>query len=121
MNNKDFGQVKISEDVIATIASLATCEVEGVSQMLGSFTGNLSEILGKKNFSKGVKVQVTDNQVDIDAHVYIEYGSIIPKISEKIQENVKNTVENMTGLKVSSVNVHVQGIVTKQEKSQEQR
>lgn len=121
MKNKECGQVKISEDVISTIASLAACEIEGVSQMMGSFTGNLGEILGKKNFSKGVKVQVNENQVDIDAYVHIEYGTIIPQISAKIQENIKYTVENMTGLKVNHVNVYVQGIVTKQEKGQEQK
>lgn len=121
MNNKEFGQVKISEEVISTIASLAACEVEGVNHMTGSFTGNITEMLGKKNFSKGVKVQVSENQVDIDVYVYIDYGNVIPKISEKIQDNIKNTVENMTGLKVNSVNVYVQGIATKQEKSPEQK
>lgn len=121
MNNKEFGQVKISEDVISTIASLAACEVEGVGQMIGSFTGNISEILGKKNFSKGVKVQVADNQVDMEVYVHLEYGSIIPEISSKIQENIKNTVENMTGLKVNSVNIYVQGIVMKSEKTQDHK
>lgn len=121
MENKEFGQIKISEDVISIIASLATSEVEGVAQMIGSITGNIGEILGKKNFSKGVKVQVLDGKADIDAYVYIEYGSIIPDTAKKIQENIKTTVETMTGLEVKTVNVYIQGITTKQEKPPESK
>ncbi len=116
MENKNYGQVKISEDVISIIASLAASEVEGIAQMSGTITGNIGEILGKKNFSKGVKVQVTENRADIDAYVHIEYGCIIPDTGKKVQENIKNTVETMTGLNVNHVNVYIQGITQKHEK-----
>ena len=116
MENKDYGQIKISEDVIATISGIAAAEIDGVVAMSGSLTGNITEILGKKNLSKGVKVEVNEDEVYIDLFLFIEYGAIIPDIAWKIQENVKNTVETMTGLKVTEVNVHVQGISFKKEK-----
>ncbi|MBP8762643.1 Uncharacterized conserved protein YloU, alkaline shock protein (Asp23) family [Acetoanaerobium noterae] len=117
MNSKNIGQVKISEDVISIIASLAATEVEGVAQMSGSITGNISEILGKKNHSKGVKVQVAEDKAEIDVFVHVEYGSVIPEIAKKIQDNVKTTVETMTGLEVTLVNVYIQGVTTKHEKN----
>lgn len=119
MENKDYGQIKISEDVIATISGMAAGEIEGVAAMSGSITGNLTEILGKKNLSKGVKVVVNEDEVFIDLFLLIEYGIVIPDVAWKIQENVKNTVETMTGLKVTEVNVHVQGISLKKEKNEE--
>ncbi|SHH08834.1 Asp23/Gls24 family envelope stress response protein [Tepidibacter thalassicus] len=119
MENKDYGQIKISEDVIAVISGIAASEIEGVAAMSGSITGNITEILGKKNLSKGVKVVVNEEDVFIDLFLLIEYGVVIPDVSWKIQENVKNTVETMTGLKVAEVNVHIQGISFKKEKIEE--
>ena len=117
MNSKSICQVKISEDVISIIASLAATEVEGVAQMSGSITGSIGEILGKKNLSKGVKVQVIDDKADVDVYVHVEYGSVIPDIAKKIQDNVKSTVETMTGLEVTLINVYIQGVTTKHEKN----
>lgn len=119
MENKEQGQIKISEDVISTIANLAASEIEGVSGMTGSIAGNLSEILGKKNLSKGVKVQLEEENVLIDLYIMIEYGYVIPDVAWKIQENVKNAVENMTGMAVGEVNVHIQGVNFKKEKEEE--
>ncbi|KXZ39638.1 Uncharacterized conserved protein YloU, alkaline shock protein (Asp23) family [Alkalithermobacter thermoalcaliphilus JW-YL-7 = DSM 7308] len=119
MESKEYGNIKISEDVIATIASLAASEVEGVASMSGGITENITEILGKKNLSKGVKVIVNEDEVFIDLFVLIEYGFVIPDVAWKIQENIKNTVETMTGLKVSEVNVHIQGVSFKKEKIEE--
>lgn len=119
MENKDYGQVKISEDVIATISGISASEIEGVASMSGSITGNITEILGKKNLSKGVKVVVEEDEVFIDVFVMIEYGVVIPDVSWKIQENVKTTIETMTGLNVAQVNVHIQGIIFKKEKIEE--
>lgn len=115
MEEKEYGQIKISEDVIGTIAGLAAAEVEGVYEMSGSIAGNISEILGKKNLSKGVKVILNEEEVTIDLFILVEYGMVIPEISWKIQENVKSTVENMTGLQVTQVNVHIEGINFKKE------
>lgn len=108
MENNNFGQVKISNDVIATIAGLAAIEVEGVET-----TSTFTDKLLKNN---GVKIQIEEDDVILDVMIIIDYGISIPDIAFKVQENVKNTVETMTGLKVSQVNIHVQGINFKKEK-----
>ena len=113
-----MGGVKISDDVIATIASLAASEIEGVSKMTGSMAANLTEILGKKKFSKGVKVQLEEDTVEIDVFLSIVYGSIIQEVAEKVQENVKKANESMTEFKVMTVNVHVQGVTQPEEEKQ---
>ena len=102
--------IKISEDVVATIAGMATAEVKGVASMNGGIAGGLSEMFGKKSFSKGVKVQVGEKDTTIDLFIVVEYGSRIPDIAWEIQNRVKTSVENMTGLKVLEVNIHVQGV-----------
>ena len=111
MENNNFGQVKISNDVIATIAGLAALEVEGV-ETITTFTDKLL-----KN-NNGVKIQIEEEDVNLDILVMIDFGISIPDIALKIQENVKNTVETMTGLKVSQVNIHIQGISFKKEKTE---
>ncbi len=108
MENNNFGQVKISNDVIATIAGLAAIEVEGVET-----TSTFTDKLLKNN---GVKIQIEEDEVILDVMIIIDYGISIPDIAFKVQENVKNTVETMTGLKVSQVNIHVQGINFKKDK-----
>ena len=104
--------IQISNDVIAVIAGVAVSEVQGVSSMAG-FAGGISEVLsGKKNLAKGIKVDKEENKVKIDVNIIVEYGTRIPDIAFEIQNRVKTSVENMTGLKVEEVNVHVQGVNT---------
>ena len=110
VNEAEVNGIKISEDVVATIAGMATSEVKGVASMNGGIAGGLSEMFGKKSFSKGVKVQVTEKDTTIDLFIVVEYGSRIPDIAWEIQNRVKTAVENMTGLKVLEVNIHVQGV-----------
>jgi uncharacterized alkaline shock family protein YloU len=106
--------VKISNDVIAVIAGVAVSEVPGVASMSGGFAGGISEVLsGKKNLAKGIKVEVADTTTKIDVNIVVEYGTRIPDVAFEIQNRVKKAVENMTGLKVEEVNVHVQGVNTK--------
>lgn len=114
------GQVKISDEVVATIAGLAAIDIEGVHAMSGGFTGGISDILGRKNLSKGVKVEVTDKDASVDLYIVVKYGSKIPDIAWKIQEAVKDAIVNMTGLKVLEVNIHVQGVELKQSESLEE-
>jgi len=106
--------IKISNDVIAIIAGVAVAEVPGVSSMSGGFAGGISEVLsGKKNLAKGIKVEAEENKAKIDVNIIVEYGTRIPDVAFEIQNRVKKAVENMTGLKVEEVNVHVQGVNTK--------
>ena len=109
-NATEMGDIKISEEVVAIIASIATMEVEGVAGMSGGIAGGIAEILGRKNLSKGVKVEVGEKEAAIDVYVIIEYGSRIPEVSWNVQEKVKKQVETMTGLNVIEVNIHIQGI-----------
>lgn len=106
----EINGIKISEEVVAIIAGVAASEVQGVSEMNGGFASGISEIWGKKNFSKGVKVQVGEKETIIDLYVIVEYGCRIPDIAWEIQNRVKTAVEHQTGLKVVEVNIHVQGV-----------
>ena len=110
--------IKISNDVVAVIAGVAVSEVPGVASMSGGFAGGFSEVFsGKKNLSKGIKVDAGEKEVKIDVNIIVEYGSRIPDVAFEIQNRVKKSVENMTGLKVSEVNVHVQGVRTEKEEN----
>jgi len=105
--------IKIADDVIAVIAGVAVSEVPGVAEMSGGFAGGISEVLsGKKNLSKGIKVESGEKETKIDVNIIVEYGTRIPDVAFEIQNKVKVAVENMTGLKVVEVNVHVQGVNT---------
>lgn len=105
--------IKISDDVVAVIAGVAVSEVPGVSEMAGGFAGGFSEVFsGKKNLAKGIKADIEENKAKIDVNIIVEYGSRIPDVAFEIQNRVKKAVENMTGLKVEEVNVHVQGVNT---------
>ena len=103
--------IKISNDVVAVIAGVAVSEVPGVASMSGGFAGGISEVLsGKKNLSKGIKVDAGEKDVKIDVNIIVNYGVRIPDVAFDIQNKVKQSVETMTGLKVNEVNVHVQGV-----------
>ena len=105
--------IKISDDVVSVIAGVAVSEVPGVAQMSGGFAGGISEVLsGKKNLAKGIKVETGEKETKIDVNIIVEYGVRIPDVAFEIQNKVKKAVENMTGLKVDQVNVHVQGVNT---------
>lgn len=106
----NLGEVQIADEVVAIIAGLAATEVEGVASMAGNITNELISKLGMKNLSKGVKVLVTDQNVDVDLALNMEYGYSIMKVSEKVQERVKSAIENMTGLEVSMVNIRIANV-----------
>lgn len=108
--DNEKGSVKIADEVVSVIAGLAASEVSGVAGMSGGIAGGISEILGRKNLSKGVKVQINEKDAVIDVYLIVNYGVRIPEVAWKVQENVKKAVENMTGLNVSEVNIHIQGI-----------
>lgn len=87
--------------------------------MSGGFAGGISEVLsGKKNLAKGIKVDKNENKVKIDVNIIVEYGTRIPDVAFEIQNRVKKAVENMTGLAVEEVNVHVQGVDTNVKKEE---
>ena len=111
--------LQISNEVIAVIAGVAVSEVSGVASMAGGFAGGISEVLsGKKNMAKGIKVEKTENKIKIDVNIIVEYGTRIPDVAFEIQNRVKKAVENMTGMNVEEVNVHVQGVDTNPKKTE---
>ena len=106
----DEGSIKIADEVVSIITGLAATEIEGVAGMSGGIAGGIADILGRKNLSKGVKVDVDEESASVDVYVIIEYGKAIPDVAWQIQDNVKQAIESMTGLAVKAVNVHVQGV-----------
>ena len=116
----DNADIKISNEVVASIAGVAVSEVQGVYSMAGGLAGGISEVFsGKKNLSKGIKVEVGEKETKIDVNIIVEYGVRIPDVAFEIQRRVKKAVETMTGLKVSGVNIHVQGIKTNTQENKE--
>ena len=103
-------KVKISEEAVASIVGLAAAQIKGVAAMSGSMASGLTEKLGKKNLTKGVKVEIDDQEVHLALYIFVEYGVRIPKLALDIQNQVRDTVQTMTGLKVKEVNIYVQGI-----------
>ena len=105
-----LGSVTFADEVIATIAGLAATEIKGVAAMSGNVSSSIGEMLGKKAYSKGVKVEVGKEEAAIDLYLTVSYGAIIQEVCKNVQENVRKAIETMTGLKVVEVNVHVLGI-----------
>lgn len=113
--------IKIANEAVATYAGIAVSEVPGVYGMAGGFAGITEALSGKKNLAKGIKVDVGEKNAKIDVNIIVEYGARIPEVAFEIQTRVKKSVENMTGLKVLEVNVHVQGVhaITEKEEKNE--
>jgi uncharacterized alkaline shock family protein YloU len=114
--NDGSGHVRIADEVVGTIAGLAAIDVDGYAGMSGGLVGGISEILGKRNFTKGVKVTVGEKEAVVELFVVVDYGKRIPDVANEVQENVKRAVETMTGLHVTEVNVHIQGVSFGKEK-----
>ena len=112
--SEGIGAVQIADDVVAVIASLAASEIEGVS-LNGSMTGELIGKVGKKGVSRGVKVDVLGNNVRVDMMVTTDFGCNIPAVCQKLQTKVKTTIENMTDLTCSDVNIRIVGVNTKKD------
>lgn len=110
-NNENIGIVKISDEVVSVIAGIAAEEIDGVMEFQHGVTNNISQLLkGKKSSGKAVKVTLEEDRAKIEMAVTVEYGVKILDVIGSVQENVKKTVEAMTGLVVSSVDVYVQNI-----------
>ncbi|TGB04345.1 Asp23/Gls24 family envelope stress response protein [Halobacillus salinus] len=105
-----LGNIEIAPEVIEVIAGIAVSEVAGVASMRGNFASGVVERLGKKNHGKGVKVELTEDGILIDAFVVVDYGISIPDTAQKIQDNTRQALKNMTALEINEINVHVVGI-----------
>ncbi len=112
-DEENIGVVQIADDVVAMIASLAATEVEGVSAMVGNITNELMSRVGMKSLTKGVRVDVLEENVTVDLALTMEYGYNIPATCQKVQGKVKAAIENMTGLTCTDVNIRIAGIKVK--------
>ncbi|WP_026689318.1 Asp23/Gls24 family envelope stress response protein [Alteribacter aurantiacus] len=116
----DLGKVEISPEVIEVIAGLAASEIEGVATMRGNFASGVAERLGRKNnHGKGVKVDLQEDGITVDVFVITNYGVSIPDVCKKVQENIFQTLKNMTAIELIGVNVHVVGVQLEIEKKEE--
>lgn len=110
IQNEENGSINFANDVLATIAGIACTEVEGIAGMSGGIIGGIGELLGRKNLTKGVKVELVDGKVKIDLFVVVEYGVEIHKVCMNVQNNVKKAFDMMTGMDIDQINVNVQGV-----------
>lgn len=115
-----LGSIRISDEVVKVIAGLAATEIKGVAGMSGGLVGGIAEMLGRKNLSKGIKVEVGEKEAAVDVFVIMEYGIRVPDVAAQIQEAVKSAIERMTGLEVVEVNVNVQGVAFTSEGREEE-
>ena len=105
------GSVKISNDVIAAIAGVSAEETKGVAYMYTSISGAIAEkFVNRKNLSKGVKVEMLSDGIELDLYVVIDFGARIREVAEAVQSSVKSNVESMTGMEVKAVNVHIESV-----------
>ncbi|NMD70192.1 Asp23/Gls24 family envelope stress response protein [Bacillus sp. DNRA2] len=116
--NNGHGKVEIAPEVIEVIAGIAASEVEGVSQMRGNFASGVVERLGKKNHGKGVKVELTEEGIKVDVYCILKFGISIPTVAQKIQDNIRQALLNMTALEPVEVNIHIVGIQFESQKAE---
>ncbi len=113
------GQVHISTDVLSIITSIAAREIEGVQDASSGLVDEISSLFNKKNNTKGIKIEVKENNVYIDISINVEYGYNVHKVAESVQSRVAEKIENMTELNVTSVNVNVANVFIKEEEELE--
>lgn len=106
----DLGKIRIHKNVIASIASLAAIEIDGVKRVGGDFKSGLLELIGKKSLM-AIRVEIDKNQeIRVEAPIVIKYGYNIPDVANKVQENIRNSLEKMTNLSIKYININVQAI-----------
>lgn len=118
--NNSLGKVEIAPEVIEVIAGIAASEVDGVAQMRGNFASGVAERLGKKNHGKGVKVELSDTGITIDVFCAMKFGISIPNVAQKVQDNIRQALLNMTALEIDEVNIHVVGVLFENQKQEQQ-
>ena len=111
----ELGNIHISEEVLAVIAAAAVLEVEGIGGLAANLGTDLAELLGKKNLSRGIRIQVEADHVMVDLGILVKYGFTIPDVARAVQEAVAGSIEATSGLAVAAVNVTVGGVVFEKE------
>lgn len=110
-NKTEFGTVRIQNEVLSSIASIAASQVNGVIRVGGGLRSGIKQMFSKRAVPiKGVNVTVEDNEIKVYITILVAYGSNIPQIASDVQESIKKNIEKMTGLLVSDVDVDIQGV-----------
>jgi len=118
---KEMDTIRVASEVVTQIAGISAAEVEGIAAMSGGIVNGLTERFGKKDFAKGVKVEVDEEEAEIDLFITVEFGAKIQAVAKKLQSTVRTAVEEMTGLKVTAVRVNVQGITIPRENAEKEQ
>lgn len=118
MAEMEKGAVKISDDVVATIAGLAALETEGIAAMSGGISEGFAKKLSGRQIQRGVTVEVGQLETAIDLRIIVKYGTYIHEVCRNLQSHVKEAVESMTGLQVVEVNVQVDGVQIEQDRDE---
>lgn len=113
IQDQENGSVMISEDVLSTIIAQAVSEVEGVVGLSAKPGADIAEIIGKKHWGKGVKIDIEDNALTVDCNLIVAYGQNVVTVAAAAQEAMRNALESMANVKLTSINVNVCGIVRK--------
>ena len=106
----ELGAISVHNSVIASIARMAALKVHGVVEMSSSFADGLANMVSKASYDRGIKVEAEDQKVNLYLHIVIAYGTRIPQVAWRVQNDVRKAVEDMTGKKVGAVNIIVQGV-----------
>lgn len=109
-DEQSHGKIEIAPEVIEVIAGIAASEVDGIAQMRGNFASGVVEKLGKKNHGKGIRVELADDGIKVDVFCLMDFGVSIPTVAQKVQDNIKQTLYNMTALEAKEVNIHIVGV-----------
>ena len=112
-----YGTVNISDDVLGVIASIAAAEIKGIKSLSGTLSEEVLEKIGKKNFHKGVSVEMQEGVAKVELHLVVDFGTKIHEVAALVQENVKVAIESMTGITVSAVDIYVEHLNTKKDVS----
>ena len=107
----ELGNIHISEEVLAVIAAAAALEVEGVGGLAANLGTDLAELLGKKTLSRGIRLEVAEENVTVDVNILVKYGHTIPEVGRAVQEAVMSSIEATSGLTVEALNVNVGGVI----------
>jgi uncharacterized alkaline shock family protein YloU len=109
--NTNLGQIKIAEDVIATIVGNAATECYGLVGMASrGLQDGIAELLGRENLSRGVVINNTEQGIEVDIYIIVEYGLNIPEVARNVMEKVKYIMNTKLGVDVDKVNINVQGV-----------
>jgi len=109
-NRSELGIMKIADEVLAMVAGIATLEVEGVAAMSGGLAGGIAEMLGRKNLSKGIKLEESGQGLKIEVNIIVEFAVNIPRLTGEVQQQVCERVERITGARVAVVNVNIESL-----------